>query len=217
MSKIFLIKHLKLTILALIVLSCSSEQTKLPNNPKRTFGEERTGLITYLDSALVQYMDSVFINNEHDYLIMLYQTSGNFIPSIEQLICLQFNLSDSIIYSSFITSKIGIKGKKEMPFRCQNVNWYNKFFNPVDTLLQDIEKVDFWEQQPEIRVDGEDGYSIIIEIKQRDKSHYLLRWSPNYSALDKYYPKRKEFIKLCSDIRKFAIGEYYKNEWDYNW
>ncbi|MES2838574.1 MAG: hypothetical protein V4667_13680 [Bacteroidota bacterium] len=214
MKKLFII----LTIFTII--SCSEKEPStepvknvVDNTIKRKFSRnypsQRQKWTKHLDSTLVYYMDSIIATDKHDYIINLYTTCSNVVPCVNELISLRFNLKDSLLISNVWTSSLIINDTTFMPFTAQNINWHNKFYNPVDTILKDLQMSDWlFGQPPEIEVDGGDGYIIILEVKTEYSEKYILRWAPNWDKMDKFYPKRKELVKLINDIKRFSIGNY---------
>jgi hypothetical protein len=114
----------------------------------------------------------------------MYQTSGPFKPKIDQLLSLQFNLSDSIIYTHFYTSSFFQKGKNITPHFSKNIHWSTEYYKPTDTILKYLNHTDFWMQPNEIPIQGNDGYYILLEIAKKGiQPHYCLRWVPGYKVL----------------------------------
>jgi hypothetical protein len=159
----------------------------------------------YLDSTLLNYMDSVKLNSTADYIINFYTTSNAMVrPRIDHLISVTFNLSDSIFNATSLTSRLYLQDTVSFYYKSYVSTFFSCSYNPTDSILKDIKSCNFFKQPSTIEVIGADGFSTLIEIKTKEKYNYIIRWTPNIDASEKESPKRKEILKFCGDLVKYS-------------
>lgn len=214
-------KTYTLIVIIFIIITACKHQTKnvilKKSNSDTAFYYADTSkwasILRYTPTEVKEKILENLRDTTYEFVAQMFLSITNTFPKANNITTIKFNVKEEFLIYNFRTSTFQLNNKNIRLLKFERTFLIDpKDFNPKDTVIKKVKQCDFWNLQPEIKCEGDDGEYYCIIIKNKDKIHYVLRWSPEHNNNYKVFPNQKEFVSLIHLFDRLGFYGYYHND-----